>query len=228
MLSFRRALHRHGMEWLKDLLYRVWCIVRRIRQGVRFEFALGTASLGEICAAYVFMETPAEEGDVYDVTEFAKKAMARETPDWVARLCDEMHGLSPTGWRLEVRYKVKDNKYRLIRRPGLVNVSLPTLESLVARALNRPYPIVIYASLNTPSKKINVTRRIQKYLGPRNDFHDAHVRVWDVLPNDDVSALLGKGYFLEIVHSSFQRLQFEFDDNPVFSDTVLHGAQISG
>ena len=86
-----------------------------------------------------------------------------------------------TGWdrlRLEVRYRVGTQKFRMVLRPGDVCVFPPPPRA-------RGFPLTVLAASLHGSIDVDVTHRVLKYAGFNRDFHGTRVTVRDMFPFDD-------------------------------------------
>ena len=86
-----------------------------------------------------------------------------------------------TGWdrlRVEVRYRVGGNKFRMVLRPGDECVFPPPPRA-------RGFPLAVLAASLHGGVDVDVTRRVLKYQGATRDFHGTHVTVRDMFPFDD-------------------------------------------
>jgi hypothetical protein len=107
----------------------------------------------------------------------------------------EADAVKATGWahvRVEIRYKLRDVKYRLVLRHGDV-CEFPPL------ARHQVKPFIRKAILfGDHGLCVDVTRRVRKYQGPNRDFHGLQVTVKDMFPFDDHAHYELNGVFLSL------------------------------
>lgn len=166
---------------------------------------------GAICSAFVFVEQPPEkDGERHDVTHAVREMFEYgRLCDWEEALRKE-HDLPSAGWRLEIRYTSRNNKYRAVARPGAPD----KLPDLLADPGPKRFPRVVHATLDSAmGNSVDVTGRVLKYLGPRNDFHGSELRVWELFPNDDTEVHKGRGYTLSLVLSDLKKTEYAYDTN---------------
>ena len=121
-----------------------------------------------------------------------------------------------TGWespRLEVRYVLRNKKYRMVLRPGdACRVPLDEPAHRVARLLS--------ARLHGPRGadiECDVTDRVLKYQGPRGDFHASsglRVRVHDMFPFDDHADNVARFSHVRLVDSVGNVKDLDYALNP--------------
>ncbi len=94
----------------------------------------------------------------------------------------EDDALDATGWdrvRVEVRYRARGQKYRMVLRHGDVCVFPPVRRPLTM------FPLTVLAASLHGELDVDVTRRVLKYQGATRDFHGTRVTVRDLFPFDD-------------------------------------------
>lgn len=124
--------------------------------------------------------------DFKDITEWFDPAsheslterVADNFPDW-------------NDWRIELRCSFGERKYRIILREHDTFQWPPVVdETAIHHFHNMRAPQGILSAVLIAKKEIgatdmDVTKRVQKYAGPNNDFHGTTVYVKDLFPMDD-------------------------------------------
>ena len=182
--------------------------------------AIGSSSSvpkSTVASAFVFMEGGEEDGERYEVTHTIKEIMkVAPTTYWEAPLCSD-HDLPTRGWRLEIRYTARNQKYRFVAKPGVTR----ELPDILADPGPKRFPRIVHATLIdfAEGKTTDITARVLKYLGPRNDFHGTPLRVRDLFPNDytDDADYAWKGYKVEFVKSDLKKVRYSYEDNTVIT-----------
>ena len=96
----------------------------------------------------------------------------------------EEDALDATGWdqvRVEVRYSVRGQKFRMVLRRGDTCAFPP----VARRASLSCFPLTVLAASLHGDVDVDVTRRVLKYQGAAKDFHGTRVTVRDLFPFDD-------------------------------------------
>lgn len=129
-----------------------------------------------------------------------------------------------TGWdtestkfRCEVRYTYGANKkvYRMVLRHG------DTFQLPEERSCRIPRGILsahLLGGTLTPGVSCDVLHRMNKYAGPKGDFHEAqglHVRVQDMFPFDDQEQNCGRFEILRTIDTSACVRDYVYAENPV-------------
>lgn len=142
----------------------------------------------ELSQAHVFTLS----GMCIDVTQAVKNMLEDEALD--ERWGEYVEPLVPVGiptdeWRVEARYAYDGRKYRAVV-PG-ESASFPGINEPARRAFPR---VSSAALIFGKDKKVDITARVLKYMGPRGDWHGAPggVKIVDMFPNDDVEDLIYK------------------------------------
>jgi hypothetical protein len=114
-------------------------------------------------------------------------------------------------YRLEIRYELKNKKYRRIVRGPLTDVKLdgdgsPEPRILLARLIPRE---------DTDAIAVDVTPRVAKYAGPDRAFPD--VRLADMFPFDDNEDNATRFKCLRIMDAKFRvwDVPFDLENNPL-------------
>jgi hypothetical protein len=152
-------------------------------------------------------------GPVTDVTyEFTgpNKTLYIE-PGWQRIAHSRLQELDPmqpadNAVKLEVRYYFKNSlgyktKYRMVIRDTEDDVPWPPKKKMGNPSIGKIKPPILNARLlprYDMAKLLDVTRRVQKYLGHNNDFNDVSLRPIDFFPYDDPDEIIREYCFLEI------------------------------
>lgn len=129
-----------------------------------------------------------------------------------------------TGWsrfRVEVRYVLRQKKYRMILRPG-ETCAFPPYQEPAAPACRLPKG-VLSARLQGPKGSdidADVTSRVLKYQGPRGDFHAGlglKTYVHDMFPFDDHQENSTRFSHLRVMDTMARVTDLPYEDNPVMA-----------
>ena len=132
-----------------------------------------------------------------------------------------------TGWgspRLEVRYAVRQKKYRMVLRPG-DSCHWPPYADPSVPACRVPRGVLSARLQGPPGSNIDadVTARVLKYQGPKGDFHAGlglGVRLWDMLPFDDHGDNALRFTHLRIIDTTARVTDLPYDTNPAMKGGV--------
>ena len=118
-------------------------------------------------------------------------------------------GTPPEEWRLEARYTYDGRKYGAVVRGGAP--SFPRISEPSRRSLPRVSSAALIFGKN---KKVDITARVLKYMGPRGDWHGAPdgVNIVDMFPNDDVDDLTYKDCTVVVTDHCMRSETTKFED----------------
>lgn len=170
----------------------------------------GRAGAGcELDSVHVLNEDPDEIGGYHrDITlEFRPESWeddARDLTDWDA-------------FRVEVRYVLGGQKYRMVLRPGDACVFPPYggddgAPAEAGRGMSPPRG-VLAAALVGENRETDVTSRVRKYQGPRGDFHAGlglKTRVKDMFPFDDHDDNARRYHTLRVIDAAARVAHFDY------------------
>jgi hypothetical protein len=197
----RRAYRAAMLAWCA---LAAWVRVRTAGSGDRHAWT--------VYRVYVFDEDPGNDANKdpkdaagTDANDAAKGLAFHEIPP---RFFDpvewESNARDATGWehvKVEVRYRHRGVKYRMVLRPGDECVFPPEPAPGM-----RMLPCVLSASLRMRTSgddymDVDVTRRVLKYQGATRDFHGSTVTVRDLFPFDDHDTNMERFVHLRVVDS---------------------------
>lgn len=142
----------------------------------------------ELTQAFVFTT----DGRNVDATEAVRNVLAdgmldERWEEYVAPFVPA--GTPPDEWRVEARYTYDGRKYRAVVPGG--SPTFPGITEPSRRSLPRVSSAALIFGKN---KKVDITARVLKYMGPRGDWHGVPggVKIVDMFPNDDVDDLIYK------------------------------------
>ena len=166
----------------------------------------------ELDSVHVLNEDPFEIGGYHrDITlEFRPESWeddARDLTDWDA-------------FRVEVRYVLGGQKYRMVLRPGDACVFPPYGDddddapagTGTGRGVSPPRG-VLAAALVGENRETDVTSRVRKYQGPRGDFHAGlglKTRVKDMFPFDDHDDNARRYHTLRVIDAAARVAHFDY------------------
>lgn len=131
-------------------------------------------------------------------------------PGWQKIVFDRLQDLDDTtetdAVKLEVRYFFRNSfgfqtKYRMIIRDTTNHIPWPPEKKMVHPSNGGIIPPILNARLlssRPTSNVIDVTRRVEKYLGHNKDFNSVSIRPLDLFPYDDPDELRQNYCFLEV------------------------------
>lgn len=129
-----------------------------------------------------------------------------------------------TGWdrfRVEVRYVLRQKKYRMILRPGDA-CDFPPYKEPAVPACRLPKGVLSARLQGPPGSEIDadVTSRVLKYQGPRGDFHAGlglKTHVHDMFPFDDHQDNCARFSHLRVMDTMARIIDVPYEDNPVMT-----------
>ena len=162
----------------------------------------------ELARAFVFTT----DGRNVDATEAVRNLLADGATDerwgeYVAPFVPA--GTPPDEWRVEARYTYDGRKYRAVV-PG-DSSAFPGITEPTRRSLPRVSSAALIFGKN---KKVDITARVLKYMGPRGDWHGVPggVKIIDMFPNDDVDDLIYKDCDVMITGHCMRSEIVKFED----------------
>lgn len=134
-----------------------------------------------IVNAFAFSEdVPPPHKEFADITREFREGVHREALD----------DLGWTRWKIEVRYKCRDKKFRAVTRHDEEDISFPPcpIESVQKRGrLHSPEGMLVSAVLYDAvgGRPLDLTGRLRKYEGVLQDFGKKRLLCHDLFPFDD-------------------------------------------